>query len=129
MDYIYFLGNASLCLRVVEYLRNSAELPDCILTVIHQIDGWIIRMKFTQILTLNQHGNFTALMGEIGICYDLQPRINQVCWELDANCSALDVMRRYQVAIISHGEPDRTEIDLFREQFTKGLGYCPETLA
>lgn len=129
MDYIYFLGNASLCLRVIEYLRCTKELSVYSLTVIHQINGWILRVKFSQMLTPVQHGNFTALMQELGVLCDLEPRIGMVLWDLDAKKSPLEVMRRYQVAIVSHGEPDRTEIDAFREQFTKGLGYCPETLA
>jgi hypothetical protein len=30
---------------------------------------------------------------------------------------------------VSHGTPDQQDIEAFRQQFTKGLGYCPETLA
>ena len=129
MDYVYFLGNASLCLRVIEYLRHTKELSSCSLTVIHQINGWILRVRFAVLLTPCQHGNFTALMQELGVACNLEPRIGMVLWDLDAKQSPVEVMRRYQVAIVSHGEPDRTEIDAFRDQFTRGLGYCPETLA
>jgi hypothetical protein len=38
-------------------------------------------------------------------------------------------MRRYQIAIVSYGSPDASDIEAFKEQFTRGLGYCPETLA
>jgi len=31
--------------------------------------------------------------------------------------------------VVCHGRPDRKEIEAFRQQFVKGLGYCPETLA
>ena len=48
---------------------------------------------------------------------------------LENGQSPIDVMRRYQVAIVSHGKPDREEIEAFRRQFVMGLGYCPETLA
>ena len=41
----------------------------------------------------------------------------------------MEVMQRYQVAVVSHGTPDRAEIEEFRTQFVRGLGYCPETLA
>jgi hypothetical protein len=34
-----------------------------------------------------------------------------------------------QVAVVSHGYPDKSDIEAFRQQFTMGLGYCPETLA
>jgi hypothetical protein len=50
-------------------------------------------------------------------------------WSLEAGQSPVDVMRRYQVAIVSHGNPEREEIETFRQQFVRGLGYCPETLA
>ena len=47
---------------------------------------------------------------------------------LEAGESPIDVMLRYQVVVVSHGSPDKSEIEAFRHQFTKGLGYCPETL-
>jgi hypothetical protein len=129
MDYLYFFANASLCLRVIEFLRCRKDIPSSSLTLIHQINGWILRVKFTEMLTPCQHGNFRALMSELGIPFNPEPRIGMVLWDLDAKQSPVQVMRRYQVAIVSHGEPDRTEIEAFREQFTSGLGYCPETLA
>ena len=48
---------------------------------------------------------------------------------LETGQSPVDVMRRYQVAIVSHGVPDSAEITTFRTEFVRGLGYCPETLA
>jgi hypothetical protein len=50
-------------------------------------------------------------------------------WGLETGQTPVEVMRRYQVAIVSHGQPDRLEIEEFRQQFVQGLGYCPETLA
>ncbi|BAP18161.1 MAG: hypothetical protein KPI85_01770 [cyanobacterium endosymbiont of Epithemia adnata isolate EadnSB Bon19] len=129
MDYIYFLGNASLTLRVIEYLQSTNDWPYCSMTVIHQINGWIVRVKFKQPLTPYQHGNFKAFMNEIGIPYELEIRLQMVFWSLETGQSPIDVMRRYQVAIVSHGSPDTNDIEAFRQQFTKGLGYCPETLA
>lgn len=129
MDYVYFLANASLCLRVIGYLNLNPNLPLCSLTVIHQIDGWILRIRFSQILTPYEHGNFSALMKEMGIFADLSFRLSLAFRELDFKKSSLEVMRLYQLAIVSHGIPDRTEIDSFCHQFTMGLGYCPETFA
>jgi hypothetical protein len=43
--------------------------------------------------------------------------------------SPVDVMRRYQVAVVSHGKPEKEEIEAFRQHFIRGLGYCPQTLA
>lgn len=129
MDYLYFLANASLTLRVTEYLRSMTHLPLSSMTVIHQINGWIVKVKFSHTLTPEQHGDFRAYMNELGIPYQPEMRLQMVFWSLETGQSPIDVMRRYQVAIVSHGHPDLNDIESFRQQFTKGLGYCPETLA
>lgn len=129
MDYLYFLANASLTLRVTEYLRSMTHLPLSSMTVIHQINGWIVKVKFSHTLTPEQHGDFRAYMNELGIPYQPEMRLQMVFWSLETGQSPIDVMRRYQVAIVSHGTPDLNDIESFRQQFTKGLGYCPETLA
>ncbi len=129
MDYLYFLGNASLTLRVIEYLRAMNYAPICAMTVIHQINGWIVKVKFKNSLTVQQHGDFRAFMNELGIPYQPEIRLQMVFWSLETGQSPIEVMRRYQVAIVSHGSPDINDIEAFRQQFTRGLGYCPETLA
>jgi hypothetical protein len=129
MDYLYFLANASLTLRVIEYLRVMTNFPVSSMTAIHQIDGWIVKVKFTRALTPQQHGDFRAFMTELGIAYEPEIRLQMVFWSLETGQSAVDVMRRYQVAIVAHGSPDTKDIEVFRQQFTRGLGYCPETLA
>ena len=129
MDYLYFLANASLTLRVVEYLHSMPQLPVQFMTVIHQIDGWVIKVKMNRALTPHQHGDFRAFMNELGIPYDPEIRLQMALWSLETGQSPIDVMRRYQVAVVSHGTPDRSDIEAFRQQFTMGLGYCPETLA
>jgi hypothetical protein len=130
MDYLYFLANASLTLRVIQYLRRMNHLCVSSMTVIHQIEGWIVKVRFKQALTPQQHGDFKAFMSELGITYEEVPmRLQMVFWSLETGQSPIDVMRRYQVAIVSHGQPDVNDIDAFCQQFTRGLGYCPETLA
>jgi hypothetical protein len=128
MDYIYSLANASLTLRAIEYLQQMEHLPVSSMTVIHQIDGWIVRIKFSQSLLPATHSDFCAFMKELGIACDLEMRIKMVLWSLDNQQSPTEVMRRYQVAIVSHGHPDKKDIEAFCQQFTRGLGYCPETL-
>ncbi|MBD2740149.1 hypothetical protein [Coleofasciculus sp. FACHB-1120] len=129
MEYVYFLANASLTLRVVEYLHTMPQLPVRLMTVIHQIDGWVIKVKMNNHLNSQQDGDFRAFMNELGIPYDPAIRLQMALWSLETGQSPIDVMRRYQVAVVSHGSPDRSDIEAFRQQFTKGLGYCPETLA
>ena len=129
MDYLYFLANASVTLRTIDYLRSMSHGAGVSLTVIHQIDGWIVKISFPKVLNPQQHGNFRAFMNELGIPYDPEMRLKMVFWSLETGQSPVEVMRRYQVAVVSHGQPDTKDIEAFRQQFTRGLGYCPETLA
>lgn len=129
MEYIYYLSNASLTLRVVERLLCVNQLPLEFITVIHQINGWVVKVKLHDSATSEAKQNFSAFLNEIGTPYEPGFRVRMALWGLEMEQSAVDVMRRYQVAVVSHGKPDRVEIEEFREQFVTGLGYCPETLA
>ena len=129
MEYIYFFPNGSLSIRVTEYLRAAQHLPIAFVTVIHLIDGWIVRVKMRGCPNPQQQGDFIAVMNELGFPYQPGLRLQMALWSLETGQSIIDVMRRYQVAIVSHGHPDVQEIEQFRQQFVKGLGYCPETLA
>jgi len=129
MEYLYYLANASLTLRVVEHLHATSWLSVRFMTVIHQIDGWVIKVKLNAPLDEQLDGNFRAFLSELGIPYEPDIRVRMALWGLETGQSPIDVMRRYQVAVVSHGSPDRHEIEEFRKQFVQGLGYCPETLA
>jgi hypothetical protein len=128
-EYLYYLATASLTLRVVEYLHTIPWLSVKFMTVIHQIDGWVVKVKLNEPLDPERDGNFRAFLNELGIPYDPEIRVRMALWGLETGQSPVDVMRRYQVAVVSHGTPDRYEIEEFRKQFVQGLGYCPETLA
>jgi hypothetical protein len=128
-DYIYYLANASLTLRVVQYLHTTPWLPVRFMTVIHQIDGWVVKVKLESPLDDQADGDFRAFLNELGIPYEPVIRVRMALWGLETGQSPVEVMRRYQVAVVSHGHPDRDEIEEFRKQFVQGLGYCPETLA
>ncbi|MBW4655188.1 MAG: hypothetical protein KME20_19425 [Kaiparowitsia implicata GSE-PSE-MK54-09C] len=129
MDYVYYLANASLTLRIVEFLHQSPRLSVKSLTVIHQIDGWVVKVKLSDVPTLHQDADFRAFLNELGIPYEPDIRVRMALWGLETGQSPVSVMRRYQVAVVSHGNPDFEEIEEFRKQFVSGLGYCPETLA
>ncbi|MEB3355386.1 MAG: hypothetical protein VKK04_01470 [Synechococcales bacterium] len=129
MDYTYYLANASLSLRIVEHLHATPSIPVRFMTVIHQIDGWVIKIKLAHSLNPKEDGDFRAYLNELGIPYEPEIRVRMAFWSLETGQSPIDVMRRYQVAVVSHGAPDRGEIEAFRKQFVQGLGYCPETLA
>lgn len=129
MDYLYYLGNASLTLRVVEYLHGNPNLPLRFISVIHQINGWVVKVKMRNDLTSQQDGDLHAFLKELGIPFEAGVSIKMALLSLETGASPLEVMHRYQVPVVCHGSPDRTEIEEFREQFIQGLGYCPETLA
>jgi hypothetical protein len=129
MDYLYFLGNASLTLRIIDHLKGMRYSSRCTMTVIHQINGWIVKVRFEQPLNPVEAANFNAYLQELGIPYQPEVRLQMVFWSLETGQTPIDVMRRYQVAIVSHGTPEMNEIEAFRQQFSRGLGYCPETLA
>ena len=129
MEYLYYLGNASLTLRIVQYLHSRQQLPVSFVSIIHQIDGWIVRIKFREPVSDQQNGDFRAFLNELGISYQPAMRVQMALWSLESGQATVDVMRRYQVAIVSHGSPEREEVEAFRQQFVRGLGYCPETLA
>ena len=129
MEYLYYLANASLTLRVVEYLHVMPWLPVRFMTVIHQIDGWVVKIKLHRPLDPQEDGDLRAFLNELGIPYEPEIRVRMALWGLETGQSPVEVMRRYQVAVVSHGSPDRREIEEFRKQFVQGLGYCPETLA
>jgi hypothetical protein len=129
MEYLYYLANASLTLRVVQHLHSRPKMPVSFVSVIHQIDGWVVRIKLAQSFSAEEDGDFRAFLNELGISYEPPMRLQMALWSLEAGQSTVEVMRRYQVAIVSHGNPEREEIEAFRQQFVRGLGYCPETLA
>ena len=129
MEYLYYLANATLTLRIVEHLHHRPQMPVSFVSVIHQIDGWVVKIKMSSPLNSQQDGDFSAFLHELGIPYEHSMRVNMALWNLEAGQSPIDGMRRYQVAVVAHGSPEREEIEAFRHQFVQGLGYCPETLA
>lgn len=129
MEYLYYLANASLTLRAVQFFHRKPETPVAFVTVIHQIDGWVVRVKLSSDVSSQEEGDIRAFFNELGISYEPPMRVQMALWSLEAGQCPVDVMRRYQVAIVSHGSPEKEEIEAFRQQFVRGLGYCPETLA
>ncbi|MBD2311708.1 hypothetical protein H6G20_08560 [Desertifilum sp. FACHB-1129] len=130
MQYIYYLANASLTLRIIEHLHaTTLRSSVAFVTVIHQIDGWVIKIKLNEPLEPQDDGDFRAFLNELGFPYQPEIRVQMALWSLETGQSPIDVMRRYQVAVVSHGNPECGEVEEFRKQFVMGLGYCPETLA
>ena len=120
MEYVYSFENASLTLKVFEYLYSKSELPIAFVTVIHQIDGWLVRVKMKSPLNSQQSGNLQAFLQELGTTEETSRRLKMVFLCLEAGYSALDIMRRYQIVVVSHGSPQHQEIKAFQQLFTSG---------
>lgn len=129
MEYVYFLANASHTLRVVKYLQAMPHIPVKFITVLHLVDGWVFLVKMDFPLSPQSEGDIKAFLTEMGILYSPPMRVRLALWSLEAGESAINVMRRYQVIVVRHGNPDSSEIEAFRHQFIEKLGYCPQTLA
>jgi len=129
MEYLYYLANASLTMRVVEFLLSRRQIPLEFLTVVHRIDGWVVRVRLQRHLDTQDDGDLKAFLDELGIPCEPEMLVKMALWSLANGQSPVDVMKHYQVAVVTHGYPDREEIEAFRKQFVSGLGYCPETLA
>jgi hypothetical protein len=129
MEYVYFLSNASVTLRIVNYFETMPFLSSASLTVIHQINGWIVRIRIPFFLSCQEDANVQAFLSELGTKFNVNMKLQMVFWNLDMGESVINVMRNYQVVIVSHGKPNFNRIQNFREEFSRGLGYQPETLA
>lgn len=128
MEYLYYLANASLTLRSIEYLHNKPQIPIRFVTVIKQIDGWVVNVKMKSCLNTQLDGDLRAFLNELGVPYKPQGSVGIALWSLEAGENSIDVMRRYQVVVVSHGSPQLEEIEAFRQWTIGGLGYCPSTL-
>ena len=125
---IYSFANASLTLRVIEYLRNQS-LPVESVAVINLIDRWLVKVKMKYPLPVELSKNVLAFFNEMGMPYTPSTRIEMALWELEAGKSPTEVMNRYQVVVVAYGEPEKEEVEIFREEIVERLGYRPQNMA
>jgi hypothetical protein len=128
MEYLYYLENVSLVLQLMEYLHDRPQLKVSYVTVITTIDGWVIRIRLRHQPSPQEDSNFRSILSELGILYSPPKQIQLALWSLAGGKSPVEAMRRYQVAVISHGQPNIEEIEAWRQHFIKGLAYCSQTL-
>lgn len=128
VQFIYHLKNVSMTLCLVDYLANCPYISDSVITVISQIDGWVVSIKMKSPIDAQQEENIKAVLNELGEVYSPSKLINSVLMKLESGATMTDVMFRYQVPIVSHGLPKREEIEIFRHDTICGLGYCPQYL-
>ena len=128
-EYLYSFANASLTLRVIEYLRRQKKIPVDSVIVVNLIDRWLIKIKLKQNLDWQLAQDFQAFLNEMGIVHQPSPRLTMALLQLDAVESPTDVMNRYKIVIVAYGKPDQEEIEIFRQELVSKLGYCPQSMA
>jgi len=107
MEYLYYFENASLTLRIFEYLYSKHQMPAKV-TVIHQIDGWLVRVKIYSTLNSQQDEDLQAFLN--GGIPEKTIKAPKYFLSLEAGHSPIDIMRRYQVVVVVHSSPVRQEL-------------------
>ncbi len=128
-EYLYSFANASLTLRVIEYLRNQNKISVDSVVVVNLIDRWLIKIKLKQDIDWQLAQDFQAFLNEMGVVYQASPRLMMALLQLDQGVSPTEVMNRYKIVIVANGKPDQEEIEIFRQQLISKLGYCPQSMA
>lgn len=127
-EYLYSFANVSITLRIIEYL-NDSQLPVDSVAVINAIDRWVVKVDLKYALKSKQYEDVRAFFNEMGIPYQPSSKVAIALQRLAAGEAPTEVMNRYQVVIVAHGEPTTEEIEIFRTEIVDRLGYCPQTMA
>ena len=129
MQCTYCFANTSLVLRLMTYLSKQSAIDLTSVTVIYLIDRWVVRIKLRTEPAVILKGNFLSFLNENGYPFQLSARNSDALSALDMGAPVSDVMKIYQLVIVSHGIPNLKDIKDFCETFVDGLGYCPPSLA
>ena len=129
MQFFYCFANTSLVLRVIRRLQQCRCWHVNVITVFYLGDRWALRVRIEPRLPMGHRSDLLAFLSEQG--WKFQPTVDMqdAIAALDEGLSPTTVMNKYHVVIVSHGRPEPTELNLFREHFIEGLGYCPQSLA
>lgn len=128
LDYIYSFTNASVTLRVMDFLHRR-QLPLKSVTVLNTIDRWIVKVKLKYPLPSQLRRDIRAFFYEMGIPYQPSKLITTALQRLEAGESPTKIMNRYQIVVVAYGQPAKEEIEIFREAIVARLGYCPQNMA
>lgn len=128
MEYLYFFDNASISIWMIEYLKQHPDLQVDYVTVVHLPKGWLIRVKFEGILQDELEGDFRAVMAEFGHPCVPSEVMSVALKNLSNGQTRTEVMKRYRITIVAHGEPSREEIEAYQQHSIQGLGSCPNSL-
>lgn len=128
MQFLYCFANASLTLRIIDFVSKVIAPGLYTLTVIYLIDRWVVQIDLKQDLLPAVAGNFKAVLDENGMPYQPTHLVKTALAGLEEGLTPTEVMNRYQVVVISHGAPSPEDLRCFRQRFVQGLGYCPINL-
>jgi len=128
-EYIYSFPNASFTLRVIQHLRNKYQPYLESVVVINLIDRWLVKTCLKSFIPDQLTKNLQAFLNEMGVSSQPSTTIINALTSLEQGESPTNVMNRYQVVIVAHGQPETEEIEIFRDQIVNRLGYCPQNMA
>lgn len=128
-DYIYSFPNTSCTLRVIKHLRQKYLADLNSVAVINLIDRWLIQISLKSFVSSQVAKNLQAFLNEMGVTCQPSTKILSALMSLEQGQSPTVVMNQYQVVIVSHGQPETEEIEIFRDQIVDRLGYCPQNMA
>lgn len=128
-QYLHSFPNASFTLRVIEHLRNNYQSSLDSVTVINQIDRWLVKVNFKYSLPTQLAKNLQAFFNEMGVKHQPSAKMIKALARLEAGESPIEIMNRYQIVIVAYGKPEKEEIEIFRDQIVERLGYCPQNMA
>ena len=83
-EYLYSFANASLTLRVIEYLRNQKKIPVDSVIVVNLIDRWLIKIKLKHDISYELTEDLQAFLNEMGVVHQPSPRLMMALLQLDA---------------------------------------------
>ena len=127
-EYLYSFANFSLTLRVIEYLRNNYKSTLDSVAVVNIIDLWLVKVNLKPSISIDSATNLQAFLSEMGVSYHPSVQIVTALARLEDGESPTAIMNQYQLVIVAYGEPEKEEIEVFRQQIIKRLGYCPQNL-
>ena len=125
MDELFALDNGSLVLRLIQYLTQQTAVRLEFVSVIYQHDYWVVRIKNKPFCSRAQEKNMEAVLWELGEPLFPDTNLYQVLTELQIGRSPVAIMQDYTLSIVSHGQPNELEVELFRRNVSSKLGFHP----
>ena len=120
MDELLIIKSAKLVQRLIHHLGCNVSIPLEFMTILYQDQNWIVRLK-TKPMSQLEEDDLDAYLLEIGeLCY-VSSDLRQALRDLELGRSPVAAMHQYGIAIIPHGKPNETEVQIFQREFVEKL--------